>query len=242
MKSKNMKRIEIATAALLLTLLLGCGSGKESGNQAPDTNAPAAAVAEAAAPAAAPAEAAPAAPLAAGMVRYDALPSGSKMTIHGDANIHSWKMESSVLGGFLEVDAKFPEALPAEAKTRGEVFMPVRAFKSGNKTMDGKMQDTMKEAQFKKIEYKLTDLKAKAGAAGQFEATGTLTIAGQTKPITMTVMAEKVEGTKLKISGSAAFKMTDYGVTPPSLTIAGAGLKTYDPVTNVFEWLLAPKQ
>lgn len=251
MKFKTMKRIEISIAALLLTLLLGCGPGKEPAceNKAPATNAPAVEAAKTAAPAEKPATpasvaetATPAvAPLATGMVRYDAEPTGSKMKIEGESNIHSWKMESAVLGGFMEVDAKFPEALPADAKTKAEVFMPVRSFKSGNKTMDGKMQDTMKEAQFKKIEYKLTDLKAKAGAAGQFEATGALTIAGQTKTTTMTVTAEKVEGTKLKLSGSLAFKMTDYGVTPPTLTIAGVGLKTYDDVTNSFEWVLAPK-
>lgn len=246
-----MKRIQIATSALLLTLLVGCGSGKESGGEPkPPVSTPPAAEATTTpppaatpAPAAAPvAEATPAAALPAGMVRYDALPSGSKMTINGDANIHSWKMESAVLGGFMEVDAKFPEALPAESKAKAEFFTPVRSFKSGNKTMDGKMQDTMKEAQFKKIEYKLIELKPKAGAAGQFEATGALTISGQTRTNTMTVTAEKVEGANLKISGSYAMKMTEYGVKPPELTIAGVGLKTYDDVTNVFEWLLAPKQ
>lgn len=246
-----MTRIQIATSALLLTLLMGCGPGKESGGEPkPPVGTPPAAETPAtpppaAVPAPAPvAEAAPAAAAAlpAGMVRYDALPAGSKMTINGDANIHSWKMESAVLGGFMEVDAKFPESLPADAKTKVEFFTPVRSFKSGNKTMDGKMQDTMKEAQFKKIEYKLIELKPKAGAAGQFEAVGALTIAGQTRTNTMTVTAEKVEGTQLKISGSHAMKMTEYGVKPPELTIAGVGLKTYDDVTNVFEWLLAPKQ
>lgn len=250
MKSKNMKRIQIATAAVFLTLLIGCGS-KETGNdnKAPETKAPAAEAPKAAAPAApAPAvaetapAAAPAAPLAEGMVHYDALPAGSHMKIEGDSTIHAWHMDSAVLGGFMEVDAKFPESLPADAKTKAEIFMPVRSFKSGNKTMDNKMQDTMKETQFKKIEYKLTELKAKAGAAGQFEATGQLTIAGQTKPLTMTVTAEKVDGKNLKITGSTSFKMSEYGVTPPQLTIAGVGLKTEDSITNSFEWLLAPKQ
>lgn len=245
-----MKRIQIATAAVFLTLLIGCGS-KETGNdsKAPETKTPAAEAPKTAAPAApAPAvaeaapAAAPAAPLADGMVHYDALPTGGHMKIEGDSTIHAWHMDSAVLGGFMEVDAKFPESLPADAKTKAELFMPVRSFRSGNKTMDNKMQDTMKETQFKKIEYKLTELKAKAGAAGQFEATGQLTIAGQTKPLTMTVTAEKVDGKNLKISGSTSFKMSEYGVTPPQLTIAGVGLKTEDSITNSFEWLLAPKQ
>ena len=57
---------------------------------------------------------------------------------------------------------------------------------------------------------------------------------------TMPVAIEKVDN-KLKVSGTNAVKMTDYGVEPPKLTIAGVGLKTEDEVKLKFEWLLAPK-
>lgn len=245
MKANCLNRIETLTAALLLALVLGCGESKPP---APEPKAatppPAAAATPAAAPA--PTPAAPAAPAAetpsaaapaSGAMRYDAASTGSKMKIEGTSNIHDWNMESAVVGGFLEADAKFPEATGGAVKA--EVFMPVRSFKSTSKVMDNKMQVTMKEPQFKSIQYKLIELKPKSGA--QFDAVGALTIAGQTRTNTMPVTIQKAEGDKLKVTGTAEMKMTEYGVEPPTLTIAGVGLKTGDDIKLSFEWLLAPK-
>jgi polyisoprenoid-binding protein YceI len=189
----------------------------------------------------------PAAP-AAGQVRYDTQPNGSKMKIEGTSSIHDWSMESLIIGGFMEADAKFPESALTDAnaaKPKVEVFMPVRSFKSNSKRMDEVMQEHMKEPQFKKIEYKLIELKPKAaaGATGalQFDATGTLTIAGKTRTNTMPVTIEKVEGSKFKISGSTSLKMTDYGIEPPKPAIGLGLLTTGDDVKLKFEWLAAPK-
>jgi len=194
--------------------------------------------------------AAPAAPATspAGVVRYDAQPTGSKTKIEGTSTIHDWTMESAVIGGFLEADAKFPESAltdPAAAKPKAEVFMPVRSFKSYAKKMDEVMQEHMNEPKYKRIEYKLTELKPKsaAGSTGalQFEAVGVLTVAGTNKSITMPVTIEKKDG-KLKVTGKMALKMTDYGVKPPAPTILGVPtIKTGDDITITFEWLSAPK-
>ena len=148
----------------------------------------------------------------------------------------------------MEVDAKFPESAltdPAAAKPKVELFMPVRSFKSYTKKMDEVMQEHMNEPKFKRIEYKLTELKPKpaAGATGalQFEAVGNLTISGTTKPHTMPVTIEKKDG-KLKVTGKTALKMTNFGVKPPAPTIAGMSLiKTGDDITITFEWLTAQK-
>src|SRR6266487_4599344 len=127
MKAKMLKRIETASSAILLTLLFACSPAKQSSAET-----------QAAAPAAPPA----AAP-AAGMVRFDASPTGSKMTMEGTANIHDWTMESVLIGGYLEADAKFPESALTDAKAAKpvvNVYMPVRSFKSGKAAMDNRMQ------------------------------------------------------------------------------------------------------
>ncbi len=171
------------------------------------------------------------------------------MTIAGTSTIHDWTMESAVIGGSIEADAKFPESALADAAAATpnvQVFMPVRTFKSYAKKMDQVMQEHMKEAEFKRIEYKLISLKptSPAGTTGkiQFDATGALTIAGATKTNTMPVTVEKVEGTKLKINGATSLKMTEYGVKPPAPTILGMPtISTGDEVKLTFEWLVAPK-
>ena len=263
MKSKMLKRIEVSTAALMLIFLIGCGNHTGDGSKTTDTNAVAAEFAAAAAdsaaanpkpakqqqpthpraPASKPAETATTAP--SGRVRYEAQTSGSNMKIEGTSTIHDWSMESAVLGGYLEADAKFPNSTDSATKPEAYVFMPVRSFKSYNKRMDEVMQEHMKEPQFKRIEYHLTELKPKSAAgttgAVEFDATGTLAVAGKTNTITMPVTVEKIEGPKLKVTGSIVMKMTDFGVEPPAPSIGLGLIKTGDSITNSFVWMLAPK-
>jgi len=178
-----------------------------------------------------------------GAVRYDAQPGGSKVKIEGTSSIHDWSMESPVIGGFIETDAGFPEsALKGgdAAKPKVEVFIPVRTLKSYNKRMDEVYQEHMEMAKFAKMEYKLTELKAKGDApkAGkcEFDAVGTMTIHGVAKPITMPVTIEKVDGKKLKITGSTPLKMSDFGVKPPCPDIGVAKITTGDDIKLTFEW------
>src|ERR1043166_4137925 len=228
--SKALKRTEAGASVSLLTVLLACAPVKNTTGQEQ--------------PKAATATPAPATP--AGMVRYDASPTGSKMLIEGTSSIHDWKMESVLIGGYLEADPKFPESAlsaAAAAKPVVTVYMPVRSIKSGNSTMDKRMQKEMKEEQFKRIEYKLIELKPKsaAGATGplKFDAVGALTVAGKTRTNTMPVTIEKLADGKLKVTGSTPVKMTDYGIPPPTtlgLFVSG------DDVTLKFEWLAAYEQ
>lgn len=178
-------------------------------------------------------------------VRYEAQSTGSKMSIEGTSSLHDWTMDSTMVGGYLEADAKFPESAltdPKTAKPVVSVFMPVRSFKSGKSSMDLRMQKEMKEGQHKRIEYKLIELKptSAAGATGalKFDATGALTVAGKTLTNTMPVTIEKLADGKLKIIGSTALKMSDYGIPPP--TTLGL-FTTGDEVKLKFEWLSAPK-
>jgi polyisoprenoid-binding protein YceI len=176
-------------------------------------------------------------------VRYDAQPGGSKVKIEGTSSIHDWSMESPVIGGFMETDAGFPEsALKGgdAAKPKVEVFIPVRTLKSYNKRMDEVYQEHMEEPKFKKMEYKLTELKAKGSAPKdgkcEFDAIGTLTVHGVAKPITMAVTIEKAEAKKLKVAGTTAIKMSDFGVKPPNPDIGVAKITTGDDLKVSFEW------
>ena len=179
-------------------------------------------------------------------VRYEAQPGGSKMKIDGTSTLHDWTVECAVIGGFMEFDAAFPEnaagAAPSAAKPKVEVIIPVRQLKSGKKGMDAVMHDAMKQEKFPRIEYKMLDLKPKAGAAAggsktEFNATGLITVAGVTKTNTMPVTIERVETTRLKVSGATPLKMTDFGIKPPAPEIALGLIKTGDDVKLSFEWL-----
>jgi len=184
----------------------------------------------------------------AGVMRYNAQPIGSKARIAGTSSVHDWTMESIVIGGFMEVDSKFPESAltdPNAARPKVEAFMPVRSFKSYSKRMDEVMQEQMEEPKHKRIEYRLIGLKPKSApdstGALQFEAIGALTIKGTTRTNTMPVTIERRDG-KIKVTGSTPLKMTDFGVKPPEITIPVLGkITTGDEIKISIEWITAPK-
>jgi polyisoprenoid-binding protein YceI len=184
---------------------------------------------------------------AADTVRYAPVPNTSKLRMDGTSTIHDWHAETEVIGGSMELDATFPGAAgtgtPSAVKPKVEVKIPVRTLKSsGGKRMDTVMQEHLKFEQHKTIEYRVIELAPKAGAAGQFDAKGTLTIAGVTKTNTMPVTIERVENNRMKVKGTAALKMTDFGIKPPAPEIIGLSIiKTGDDVKLTFEWVTEPK-
>jgi len=198
------------------------------------------------------------------MITYNAR-SGSKMRIEGTANIihPTWQIESPIIGGMLEVGPGFPiepgqAAAPGQMKASGEVFISVRSLKSVKEDgshyddrMDEVTYEHLKEAQFKKINYKLTELTLKEAAKAKdapylFDSTGELTIAGVTKKITMPVkilpqVSPKGEK-QLEITGSVAVKMTDYSVPPVDINLVVGHIKTGDEVKLVFKWIVGQKK
>src|SRR6266496_6712735 len=111
--------------------------------------------------------------LAADVVRYTPVPNSSKLRMEGTSTIHDWHAETDVIGGYMELDATFPDdsgaSTPGAVKPKVEVKVPVRTLKtSGGKRMDAVMQDHMKFDQYKMIEYRVLELlpKSAAGPAG----------------------------------------------------------------------------
>ena len=188
--------------------------------------------------------------LAADAIRYVPVPNSSKLRMDGTSTIHDWHADTDVIGGFMELEATFPDAsgksAPSAVKPKVEVKIPVRTLKSsGGKRMDAVMQEHMKFEQNKMIEYRVLELTPKAGGASgstaEFNAKGALTIAGVTKTNVMPVTIERVENTKLRVKGTAALKMTDFGITPPAPDIGLGLIKTGDDVKLIFEWVTEPK-
>jgi len=78
-----------------------------------------------------------------------------------------------------------------------------------------------------------------AGAAGplQFDAVGALTVSGVTRTNTMPVTIERVDETRIKVTGTTPLKMTDFDVEPPAPRILGMPvIKTGDDIKISFEW------
>ncbi len=188
-------------------------------------------------------------------VRYDAATSGSKCRIEGTSTIHDWKMETSIIGGFFEVDpkVKFDRAQASLAgvgedgrvTAAGEASIPVRSLKSYSTKMDQIYQDHMEAIKYRKIEYRLKGLTLKKTAHApntpfEFDSTGDLIIHGVTNSVSMAVKIDPIDAKQLKITGTTPLKMTAYKVQPPCPVIAGMPtITTGDDITVTFEWVVA---
>ena len=186
---------------------------------------------------------------AAQTVRYETQPSGCKVKMEGTSTIHDWTVESTNIGGFIEADSNFPESALKDAKAAKpsvQVTIPVVDLKSYAEAMDEVMQQHLNMEKYPSISYRLIELKPKptAGAAGPllFDAVGALTVSGTTKTNTMPVTIERINKTKIKVTGSTPLKMTDFDVVPPAPRILGMPLiKTGDDIKISFEWLTEQK-
>jgi YceI-like domain len=193
---------------------------------------------------------------AADLARYNAKPGSLKMRIEGTSTIHDWQVESSIIGGYLEVGPDFPvepgqAATAGKLEAHGEAKIPVRSLfsieKDGKKysdNMDKVMYEKMHAKEYPWIVYRIDELVLKEPAKSKdvpyvFDAKGTLAVAGVTNSISMPVNVTPLGDKKLKITGTTALKMTDFKVDPPNPL--GLGIKTGDDVKLIFEWMVAQK-
>ncbi len=182
---------------------------------------------------------------------------GSKMRIEGTSNVHDWQVEGKLIGGYLEVGKDFPlepgaKATPGKIEVKGEAFVPVRSMASIEKdgrSYSTKMDDIMYEKMLAtanpKIFYRLSELTLKETAKDKdspylFDSKGELVVAGITNQVAMPVSILPLADGKVKISGKTDLKMTDFKIEPPAPKIALGLIKTGDPVTIIFDWMVGP--
>ncbi len=190
---------------------------------------------------------------------YKSQAAGTSIKITGTSTLHDWEMESKNIGGTIEFPPGMTldksQAAPAgmqgdKLTVKSRVLVAVAGFHSKAEhlpeVMDDLMKKNMKESDFHVVEFKLAELKFKgpheAGKPFDFEAKGALTIAGQTKPVTFPITIEPEAEGKLRVTGTAAVKMTDFGVEPPTPTLSMGAMKCGDDVKIIFDWMLKEKK
>jgi polyisoprenoid-binding protein YceI len=172
--------------------------------------------------------------------RYRAKIGSGKLSIHGVSNVHKWKVETKLVGGYLEID---PAALAKVGKTaaKGKVIVPVRQLKSGKKRMDEVMHAAMNAKTHKLIDYTLSGLEVKSVKDGVAKcvSSGILKINGHSKPTTLEVTIAG-KGNQLVVTGSTMVNMKkDFGITPPSPKLPAGKITTEPLVKITFTWVVA---
>ncbi len=162
--------------------------------------------------------------------------SGSRVWVSGTSTVRSWRCESTQVSGSAQAEGT---QLSQVAQSRGEISIPLSSLDCRNGTMNGHMRNALKAAQNPSIRFRATSVRVTPSnpTQGAVAMTGQLTIAGQTREVTINGTAAR-EGNGLRVRGSERITMTDFGVQPPRL-MAGT-MRVHAPVTVGFDVVLKP--
>ena len=156
-----------------------------------------------------------------------------KVSVEGTSTVHDWSSDVTKLDwvGQLTVEGTSVKAIQNVVIT-----IPVESIKSEKGgTMDDKTFEAFKYEKNPTITFKMTS----ATLTGvNVKANGTLTMAGETKPIVMNVATKVLADGSVHLSGSQAINMKDYKMTPPKAVLGT--IKVGEKVILLFELTVTP--
>jgi polyisoprenoid-binding protein YceI len=179
-----------------------------------------------------------------GWAQISVVPGGS-LRIEGDSTLHKWSSTATVVSMSFALADGAPQSLSEAIKTSKvksmDVKISVAGLKSGESGLDKNMRKAMDADKYPDVTYHLDHYElAKGGAEGLLSAktSGTLTISGQSKPVSIDVEFHLGQD-EAAVKGSYTLVMSDYGIKPPALMLGA--IKVRDPVTIRFDLVLRPQ-
>ncbi len=149
-----------------------------------------------------------------------------QLKISGTSSLHDWDMVSETATGKLNATINDGKITSIQSLV---VEMPAESIKSGKKGMDTNAYKAMYTDKHKTVTFNLKS--AVKNADNTWALSGTFSIAGTTKSVNLKVK-ETSAGTSYGFEGTYAFKLTDYGITPPKALMGT--IKTGDDVKITF--------
>ena len=156
--------------------------------------------------------------------------SSSVLEVNGTSSLHDWTLETEKQSG--KVVLSNAETLEISSL---DFSVEAESLKSGKTSMDKNTYKALKTDDHKTMDFSLSVVKqVKKITDNSFKVftTGKMTISGVTKTISLD-MTVKLEGGKLLLEGEKSFKMTDFGVDPPTALLGT--IKTGNEITIVFK-------
>ena len=154
----------------------------------------------------------------------------SRVWLEGTSTVRSYKCTATKFD--MAVSAETEES-PSEMVKSASLVVPVAQLECGNKTMNEHMRKALKAEANPQITWKMTSYQVQGA---NVVINGKLTIAGKENAIELRGTGSAENGT-IRFKGSKQFKMTEYGVKPPSLMLGT--MKVGDPVTVSFDLVLS---
>ncbi|MBT1689558.1 YceI family protein [Dawidia soli] len=160
-----------------------------------------------------------------------------KATIQGSSTLHDWESQITqitCLGDFQSENSLLKTIADISVK------IPVAAIKSSEgKMMDNKTYEAFKSDEHPYITYTASRAQITTDAARNttIKVSGSLTMAGTTKPITVEAKGKSLPNGDMEISIARKLKMTEFNMKPPTAMMGT--IKVGDEVTVVVSLVLA---
>jgi hypothetical protein len=151
----------------------------------------------------------------------------------GTSNLHNWSMEDKAVACSAKFTYSSGNTVPASLAALTFSF-PVHSLKSGESGMDSKAYGAMKAKTNVNVVYTASASTITPGAAHQFsvKSSGSLTIAGVTKPVVLTAACSVLADGSITCTGTNKLLMSDYQIKPPTYMLGA--LKTGNALTIDF--------
>ena len=152
----------------------------------------------------------------------------SDVIVSGTSTLHDWEMKSSK----GQVDATIAIANDVVTFSGLSFDFPAESLKSGHSMMDNNTYKALSTGKNPNISFVLLSGKVTSVGAKtyQLKGVGKLTIAGTTKQTDLEVTLKYNPADKsFTCTGTKKFKMTEYGVKPPSVMLGT--IKTGDAIS-----------
>ena len=184
-------------------------------------------------------------PLAAVLAGWSAAPeqlalqADSRVWVDGTSSLKAFTCKATQVDAAVEASSTNSVAhIMSGEKAVKSVDLTVASAKMdcSNGTMNDHMREALKVNEFPTIAFHVASYDVAKGTDGvSGTLTGTLTLGGVTRPVTVSANATEVGGA-LHVLGSYELNMTEYSIKPPSLFFGR--IKVRDNVTVRFDLLL----
>lgn len=153
-----------------------------------------------------------------------------------------WIDGTSTVRSFTCTAAKVDANVVAEAGAASNALVqsallvvPVASLDCRNKTMNEHMRKALKSGENPQISWRMDDYKVDGT---NVVITGHLTIAGKENAIELRGVGTADPSGTVRLKGSKEFRMSEYGIKPPSLMLGT--MKVRDPIKVSFDLVLNP--
>lgn len=154
-----------------------------------------------------------------------------EVVVSGTSTIHDWEVRSTNAKGQATFDIKDRQLKNVSGLT---ITIPAESLKSGKSGMDNNTYKALKTKNHPDIIFKLKKVNQihQTGNLAEVEATGDLTVAGETRNVDLQVTCD-LQNDQIVIQGMKSLNMTDFNIEPP-VALLGT-IKTGDAINISFK-------